>query len=427
MNVWFSANSFHTCLPITFSVPTNRSGHSTETVLLRVLNDLLTALNDETNSVLLLLDLSAAFDTIDHKILLSRFKINFGVENVALNWFRSYPLERKQSVFINGTKSSEQSLDFGVPQGSVLGPVLFVLYTSPLTHLINSHSIRHEMYADDTQLENADSPNNYPNLVLSLQNCITEVKLWMSQNRLKLNDDKTEALCVSPPSADLSSLPSSISVGNIAIPFSPSVCDLGFFLYQNLSMKEHITKTCQTAYMEIRRISSIHHYLTEDATKTLVSACLLFRLDYCNSLLAGCPQTHIRPLQQHSAARLVLKARKSQHCTPLLKKKLHWLPIEHRILYKISCLCFYVVTGTAPVYLSELLSIYVPSRSLRSKADGRKFCMPAPPSRQRQGGRAFTHFAVETWNSLPHSVRHSPSFTSFKTNLKTYLFTVAFP
>ena len=397
-----------------------------ETVLLRILNDLLTFLDNDKTAVLILLDLSAAFDTIDHEILLSRLKNSFGIQNSALSWFRSYLSERKQSVFINGIKSSEQPLVFGVPQGSVLGPVLFVLYTSPLTHVIDSHSVRHEMYADDTQLIHSITPASYDDLTLSLQDCVTEVKTWMSNNRLKLNDDKTEALRTSPSSADLSSLPSSITVGNTAIPFSPCVRDLGFFLDQALSMKQHITRTCQIAYAELRRISSIRQYLTVDATKTLVSACILSRLDYCNSLLVGCPDKNIKPLQQvqNSAARLIFKSRKSEHITPLLQK-LHWLPVEQRIKYKISCVCFHIITDTAPTYLSELLSIYVPSRSLRSSADDRMFRVPTY-NRQSHGGRAFSFSAVQTWNSLPHSVRHSPTLSSFKSNLKTHLFTLAF-
>ncbi len=191
-------------------------------------------------------------------------------------------------------------------------------------------------------------------------------------------------------------------------------------------MQQHITKTCQTAYIELRRISSIRQYLTQDATKTLVSACILSKLDYCNSLLAGCSQKALRPLQQvqNSAAKLIFKARSSQHCKPLFQK-LHWLPIEQRIKYKTSCLCYHVISGTAPGYLSELLSIYVPSRSLRSSADDRMFRVPRY-CREKHGGRAFSFSAVQTWNSLPQSVRHRQSLLSFKSNLKTHLFREAF-
>eukprot|EP00745_Piridium_sociabile_P014216 TRINITY_DN20961_c0_g1_i1.p1 TRINITY_DN20961_c0_g1~~TRINITY_DN20961_c0_g1_i1.p1 ORF type:complete len:306 (-),score=34.33 TRINITY_DN20961_c0_g1_i1:857-1774(-) len=124
-----------------------RPGHSTETVLLRIVNDLLNCLDKDNIYILLLLDLSAAFDTIDHEILLSRLDKNFGITGTTLNWFRSYLSERKQIVLVNGNRSSESFLDFGVPQGSVLGPVLFILYTTPLTPLIDKYSVHHEMYA----------------------------------------------------------------------------------------------------------------------------------------------------------------------------------------------------------------------------------------------------------------------------------------
>jgi len=399
-----------------------RPGHSTETVLLRIANDLLNSLDQDKISVLLLLDLSAAFDTIDHDILLSRLNTTFGISDTALNWFRSYLSDRKQIVVVNGNRSSESTLNFGVPQGSVLGPVLFILYTTPLTHLIDTYSIRHEMYADDTQLVHSDNPPNYHDLIQSLQESVTEVKNWMAENKLKLNDDKTEALRILPPSVDATSLPSTVDLGNTSVSFSDHVRDLGFFIDKDVSMQHHIRKTCQLAYFELRRISSIRHYLTLDATKTLVSSSILSRLDYCNSLLIGCPQTLLKPLQQvqNSAAKLIYKAKRSTHCTPLLQE-LHWLPIEQRIKYKAACLCHHVITGTAPQYLSDIFEIYTPSRSLRSATDDRIFRVPNY-KRKKHGGRAFSSSAVQIWNSLPHHVRHSPSLPSFKTNLKTFLF-----
>ena len=244
----------------------------------------------------------------------------------------------------------------------------------------------------------------------------------MTENKLKLNEDKTEALRLLPPSVDATSLPSTFDVENASVSFSDHVRDLGFFLDKEMSMQHHINKTCQAAYSELRRISSIRRYLTPDATKTLVSSCILSRLDYCNSLLVGCPHTLIRPLQQvqNSAAKLVYKAKRSTHCTPLLKE-LHWLPIEQRIKYKAACLCYQVITGTAPKYLCDIFHIYLPSRSLRSAADDRIFRVPKY-KREKHGGRAFSSSAVQIWNSLPQCVRHSPSLPSFKSKLKTFLF-----
>ena len=187
-----------------------------------------------------------------------------------------------------------------------------------------------------------------------------------------------------------------------------------------------LRKTCQATYLEFKRISSVRHYLSEDATKTLVTSCILSRLDYCNSLLIGSPNTIIQPLQtvQNSAARLIFKSRRSQNCTPLLKK-LHWLPVSERIKYKLCCLCFKVITGSAPEYLSDLLHIYSPSRSLRSSSDTRLLKI-STYKRKHHGFRSFAHYAPHIWNQLPYNLRHCKTLSAFKTNLKTHLFTEHF-
>ena len=134
--------------------------------------------------------------------------------------------------------------------------------------------------------------------------------------------------------------PQTISLSNTNVEFSGTVHNLAFIFNSGLSVKQHIIKMCKVAYIEIRRISSIHQYFTEVATKTLVNSCILSRLDYCSSLLAGYSQTVIKPLQQvqNSAAKLILKSHRAEHAKPLLKQ-LHWFPIEQRIKYKIACLC----------------------------------------------------------------------------------------
>ena len=146
------------------------------------------------------------------------------------------------------------------------------------------------------------------------------------------------------------------------------------------------------------------------------------RLDYCNSLLMGCPNTVFYPMQkvQNSAARLILKAPRQQPCTPLLHK-LHWLPISQRIKYKTACISFNSITGSAPGYISEILHLYTPSRSLRSSSDSR-LLRQIQYNRKSHGFRSLSHLGLQFWNSLPKELRHSPSISSFKSNLKKHLF-----
>ena len=133
-----------------------------------------------------------------------------------------------------------------------------------------AHSVSHEMFADDTQLLHSSAIDDYPALISTLQSCTSDVETWMSTNKLKLNCDKTEAIRFSKHTPNF--LPSSVTLGSNTIKFSDSVRDLGVLLDSDLSMKQHVTKICQLSYIELKRIAAIRPYLTEDATKTLVSS-----------------------------------------------------------------------------------------------------------------------------------------------------------
>lgn len=400
-----------------------RSGHSTETALLKICNDILTALDNNNVTLLSLLDLSAAFDTIDHSILLSRLHKTFGISGSALSWFKSYLSDRFQTVSVNGITSSPSRLQYGVPQGSVLGPILFVLYTYPVSNIVKSHCLSHHSFSDDNQIYVSGPISDVQNLVTSTQSCISELKSWMDVNKLKLNEDKTEMILIKPQkSSSGASLPSSVDLNGTSIALASSVRNLGVTLDQSLSFQQHVANICRMCYFEIRRISSIRHVLTEDATKTLLCAFVLSRLDYCNSLLAGSPKFVTDKLQkvQNHASRLVFRSSKFDHVTPLLHS-LHWLPVHSRIDYKVSTLCFKVLDSTGPSYLSDLLHLYTPVRTLRSSSDDRVFSLPRMRTKTH-GQRTFSYQGPFTWNKLPYSLRHSQSLQSFKSSLKTHLF-----
>ena len=159
-----------------------------------------------------------------------------------------------------------------------------------------------------------------------------------------------------------SPLPSVSHIEDADVPFASSVKNLGVTLDSNLNMSQHISNTCKAAYIQIRHVSSIRHLLTTQTTQTLICSLAFSRVDYCNSLLSGCPQYLLDKLQnvQNAAARLVRKAKKSDHIHSILET-LHWLPVTHRIQYKMSTICF---SGTAPQYLSDLLQPYTPARQL---------------------------------------------------------------
>ncbi|XP_070194477.1 uncharacterized protein [Littorina saxatilis] len=184
-----------------------------------------------------------------------------------------------------------------------------------------SHSVLHHSKADDTQPQKSADPKSFDTLMHSMQEWILDVKSLMTFNKLKLNDEKTEVMAASSPRMSTSiQLPESITIGNAVVPFSVSVKNLGVTLDSHLTMHAQVQTTTRAVNFELRRIGSIRHYLSEEAALTLVSAFILFRLDYWNALLYGCPQYLLNMLQklQNNAARLVLRVRKSEHISPHL-------------------------------------------------------------------------------------------------------------
>ena len=214
-----------------------------------------------------------------------------------------------------------------------------------------------------------------------------------------------------------------LKLGDISIPLAPSVKNLGVSIDNTLSMQSFVSSTTQSCYFHLHRISTIRRFLTTEATTRLVVCLILSRIDYCNSLLFGLPFSTIQPLQriQNSAARLILKKRKSDHISPLLSS-LHWLPVSQRIQFKFLVLLFKVVHNLAPSYLSDLVNQYIPSRSLRSSLDPSLLTVPRPLRLKSIESRTFSVAGPSSWNNLPSSLRQAKSLTSFKSNLKTYLF-----
>ena len=177
---------------------------------------------------------------------------------------------------------------------------------------------------------------------------------------------------------------------------------------------------------ELRKISSIRHFLTFDAAKTLACSLILTKIDYCNALLSNISQANIKKLQkiQNSAAKL-FRSKKYDHVQPL-SIELHWLPVEARIKFKIALLCFKFFTEVNfPKYLTSLLQTYIPNRNLRSSNDSRLLVNPSI-TKSSYGDQAFSVSAPKLWNSLPYHVRHSPTLRIFKSKLKTFLFQLSY-
>ena len=397
--------------------------HSTETAMIKVQDDILRAIDNNCCVILLLLDLSAAFDTVDHRILLDRLSQRFGIVDNALEWFRSYLYDRHQIVKVNGSQSSRRELRCGVPQGSVLGPILFLLYTSPLGDIMRYHQVKFHLYADDTQLYLTFKSS--PEMAkAAMEACVRDIDTWMTANMLKMNRDKTELLVLKARHRPLPPL-MSISVCDEEINLSSKARNIGVIFDTSMSMDNHIAAICKSAFYHLRNISRIRKYLSFHTAETLVHAFVSSRLDFCNSLLFGLPKQTLKKLQhvQNVAARIVTLTRKYEHITPVLYN-LHWLPIEERIIFKMLLMTFKCLMGLAPTYLSDMIKRYVPRRNLRSMNGHR--LVDVNYTLRNYGCRAFSVASPQLWNALPLDIRSCNGISEFKSKLKTHLFRKAF-
>ena len=296
-------------------------------------------------------------------------------------------------------------------------PTSFVLFISPVANVINpdlsnaSNIVSFHQYADDTQLYIGTNLSTLAHQVASIESCTQRVHNWLLNNGLHLNPSKSEAIAFfNPRSKPLESLAesiASISVAGSPIKLQSSIKNLGVYLDSRMSFDRQVSETCKASYFHIRALRHIRPSLTTEACKTIAAAIVGSRLDYCNSLLAGTSVSNLARLQlvQNTLARVVTEKSRFCHITPVLSE-LHWLPVRHRINFKIATITFKVLQFQQPSYLAALIPRYVPTRSLRSSSS-LSLCVPTRKTEMAKS-KSFSSVASSVWNKLPW-----PSFIHF--------------
>ena len=413
-----------------------RPQHSCETLLVRMFDDINNMIQADNVVIVVLLDLSAAFDTIDHSVLLGKLLNDYGIDGTALRWCKSYLENRSFAVKIDDRMSTFLELLFGVPQGSLLGPILFILYIKMLQKIAAKYGLNIQLYADDSQLYISFQPSRPSQLedVKDMTNrCLAEIKAWMVKNFMKLNESKTELLVLGKPHV-LKNYDLSISLQFGSTTISPTECkgdnwkSLGIKLDETLCMERQVNSVRQKCNWTMMNLRTIGRYLDEGIKLMMVKQLVISKLDYCNSLYINLKKTLLNKLKSilNGALRFIYNI--SDRSTDLVPyyKKAHILPIEHRIFFKVCLLTHKAVHGLSPGYIKELMEVDVPTETgacTRSKTPGDCFKLKIPKmSKNKFDARRFSNYAPTAWNSLPLRLRCLKDTDCFKRMLKNYLY-----
>ena len=248
--------------------------------------------------MLISLDLSAAFDCVLHSNLLHRLTVEFGFTGPSLSWIESYLTDRKQFVKLGDDKSTICNMTSGVPQGSVLGPLLFSAYLSPISRLIQSFGLLHHIYADDITLILSFDPKLSP--LKLLNDCTCALSNWLMFNGLRLNPSKSEVLWTGTRQQVLSAASNepNLAIADLRVASSPSVKITGVTFDSQLSFSDHISEVCKGVNYHLRALSHIRRFLDTSSANLLAVSIIGARIDYCNSLLSGISEFNMHRLQR---------------------------------------------------------------------------------------------------------------------------------
>ena len=313
-----------------------------ETLLVKAVDDLLISCDNGLPSIVMLLDLSAAFDTVDQKKLLQILEEEIGIKGTALKWFVSFLTGRTQRVKVRNAYSEVGNLIYGEAQGSVLGPPLFNIYIRSLQKQVEPSRFSIYGFADDHQLIKTFLPVlQVQTLDGDINKCFELITKWMDSFFLRLNATKTKILVIAPESLNNSIVLKGTFIGETCIRFVESAKNLGVILDNELTFKEHVEKLAKACLMIIRKLSKIRDFLTYEQLRTAVSALIFSRLDYCNSLFFEVSEDLLSKMQcvQNSAARLVKGKNKCfRGSTAEFIRSCNWLRVRERIVFKIALL-----------------------------------------------------------------------------------------
>ena len=388
---------------------------STSTALHCLLDKFLDNINSNKINGVCQIDLSKGFDTINVDILLYKLR-NYGFLEDSLPWFSSYFTEHKQQVFYDNVISSKRIVNLGLPQGTVLGPIFYLLYTNDLPNYLSKGQLI--SYADDTNL--IASGNDETEVLHNLNISLTEATKWFKSNRLIINASKSCTMLVGSKYRidNLQNTPI-LNINNVPLPMVSEAKFLGVIIDNTLCWKAHVSYLCSKINPKIGLLHGLRHYLDESTLNTLYATLIQPHFDYCLTVWGKCPKKYLLMLQklQNRASRAFTGNFSHDTSPKTLIKNLNWMSIETRYIYFLGILIFKCLNNMAPPYLSSLFDFYDKRRFYQTRAvTNNDLIVPCAYLSIYKSSVAFN--GPTLWNSLPSHIKEADSLYNFKNSYK---------
>ena len=392
--------------------------HSTATALHSIVDNLLISINSNKISAACFIDLSKGFDTLNPEILLHKLK-SLGIKDHSFNWFKSYLTHRKQIVSSNNALSQSNDLKMGVPQGTVLGPVLFLIYMNDLSLNISDSLLT--MYADDTTVtccgKTIDEACN------KLNHCLSSISRWFTVNRLVINTEKSNFMIIGTPQKIKSFHgPFNIQINNKFLERVTETKLLGVYIDENLNFNRHVQYLTKKVSPKIALIHRLRNTLPPESLNLVYTSLIQSSFDYCLSVWGNSSKKNLTTVQrlQNRAARAVTGNFNFSSSVSTIINNLHWMPIQKRLLYFLGILVYKCLHGKAPTYLINTLN-YVSNSHPCNTRNAAQHHLTVPHPFLSLFKQSFIYAGPTFWNSLPFHITHTDNLFSLKQKLKLYL------
>jgi hypothetical protein len=386
-----------------------RKNHSCETALVSLIDRWIKAIHDGKIVGVVMVDFRKAFDLVDHNILLNKLKL-YKCSNQTLNWFKSYLLDRKQSVLIHEAKSKHSTVESGVPQGSILGPLLFLLFINDLSLTLRNTITNTDMYADDTTI--CDIHESKEVIEKNLQSALVLLSEWCAQNGMVLNTSKTKVLLITTPHKRGKNENYNLNLKYKDIPLELTTGDkiLGVNINQNLKWDNHINVVKKKISSNLWLLSKIKPFVSLDHRIVFYKAYIQPHIDYCNIIWGGTSKQNIQSilLLQKRACKIILGYQYTNFQEAM--KSINALSIHHRILLQKAKFMYKVNKGLVPEYILSMFEHRTTGENLRNVCD-LDYNIPRPKMELFKTSMSYSGPMI--WNKIPASIRNSNSIQNF--------------